>query len=154
VSTIVEVRQAECEGDVRAVTPLFDAYRAFYKMPRDPEASYAYLDERWRLRESVLFVAFVAGAPAGFVHLFPSYTSLRLRRLWILNDLYVDPAQRRLGVARTLMRRAERHARETGATGLTLATDVVNVNAQALYRSEGYERPEEFYTFNRFFEDA
>jgi GNAT superfamily N-acetyltransferase len=152
VATGILVRQVECERDIRDVAPLFDAYRVFYNLPPDLEGSYAYLHERWGNGETVLFVAYAGSEAAGFAHLFPSFTSLRLRRLWILNDLFVDPFRRRLGVGRKLMKRAERHARETGAIGLTLATNVDNTKAQALYEAEGYVRPDEFYTYNRFFD--
>jgi ribosomal protein S18 acetylase RimI-like enzyme len=55
-------------------------------------------------------------------------------------------------VGRALIRRAEQHARETGAAGLTLSTAVDNTKAQGLYESEGYVRDCNFLYYNRFFE--
>ena len=145
------VRLAESVDDVRAAAPLYDAYRVFYRFPSDPEAAYTFLYDRWRLRESMLFIAF-DGAPAvGFVHLYPLF--LGVHRFWLLNDLFVSPQARRAGVGRLLMRRAERHARETGTAGLTLSTAVDNAGAQALYTSEGYVRDERFLVYNKLFEE-
>lgn len=148
----MRIRQAESLDDIRAVAPLFDAYRVFYKAPSDPQRAYEFLAERWRLRESVLFVAFDGTAPVGFVHLYPLFLSVSMRRFWLLNDLFVISAARRTGAGRLLMRRAEQHARETGAAGLTLSTAADNATAQALYVSEGYERDERFFVFNKMFE--
>jgi len=146
------VRLAESADDIRAAAPLFDAYRVFYKAPSDPQGAYAFLLERWRLRESVLFIAFDGTTPIGFVQLYPLFLSVGMRRFWLLNDLFVMPQARRTGAARLLMRRAEQHARETGAAGLTLSTAADNATAQALYISEDYDRDEQFFVFNKMFE--
>ena len=78
--------------------------------------------------------------------------SVGMRRLWLLNDLYVHPGSRRSGVGRQLMQRAEQHARETGAAGFTLSTALDNKTAQALYESEGYERDSRFCVYNKQFD--
>jgi GNAT superfamily N-acetyltransferase len=127
------------DAHIRLAAPLFDQYRVFYGQTSDIEASYRFLRERWIARESVLFL-----------QLFPVFLSGQMRRLWVLNDLYVKPDARRKGTARALMRRAEQHALETASAGLTLSTGIDNVNAQALYESEGYVRDSLFFYYNRF----
>jgi GNAT superfamily N-acetyltransferase len=137
----MQIRQASSRADIELVAPLFDRYRVFYEQPANLEGSRDFLFERWRARESVLFFALAAsGACAGFVHLYPLFSSIRMSRLWLLNDLFVDDAARRTGVGRRLMQRAERHAAETEARGLILTTALTNLTAQALYESEGYVR--------------
>jgi GNAT superfamily N-acetyltransferase len=145
----MEIRMAESAGDVRLIAPLFDAYRRFYGAQSNPEGALAFLLERWRGRESVLFGAFDGETPIGFVHLYPLFLSVEMRRFWLLNDLFVSPDARRGGVGRALMRRAEQHARETEAGGLTLSTAVDNVTAQSLYESESYVRDVKFLVYNR-----
>jgi ribosomal protein S18 acetylase RimI-like enzyme len=138
-------------GDAGLVAPLFDAYRRFYRLRSDPAAARRFLRERLRKRQSVLYVAFVRrdgrSMAAGFVHLYPSFSSLSMKRLWILNDLFVDPAFRRLGVGEALMRRAERLARSTGAAGIGLETASDNRAAQLLYERLGYRRYTQFYRY-------
>jgi len=45
------------------------------------------------------------------------------------------------------MDRAVQHARESGATIITLETAVDNAPAQALYASLGWKRDTDFYTY-------
>ena len=75
---------------------------------------------------------------AGFVQLYPMFSSVRTARTWILNDLYVDAAARRQGVARSLLDAAAAFARADGAAGISLETTVDNAAARALYRSAGW----------------
>jgi GNAT superfamily N-acetyltransferase len=145
----VVIRAASSVEDIDAVAPLFDEYRAFYKAAPDQAGAREFLFDRWRLGESVLFIAFVGGEPHGFVQLYPIFTSVEMRRLWLLNDLFVRETARGTGVGRALMRRAEEYARETGAAGLTLSTATDNITAKALYESERYEPDSVFCVYNR-----
>lgn len=134
--------------DLDAVAPLFDAYRQFYGQRSDPAAARAFLAERLRRDESVIFFAVAEGGEGnealGFTQLYPSFSSVSVRRLWILNDLFVSPGTRRGGVGRALLERAREWAIETDAKGLTLATAVSNAAARALYESCGWRRDDEF----------
>jgi GNAT superfamily N-acetyltransferase len=133
--------------DLDTVAPLFDAYRQFYGQRSDIAAARAFLDERLRREESVIFLAVAdeQGKEAlGFTQLYPSFSSVSVRRLWILNDLFVRPGGRRGGVGRRLLERAREWAIETDAKGLILATAVSNAAARALYESCGWRRDDEF----------
>jgi ribosomal protein S18 acetylase RimI-like enzyme len=66
------------------------------------------------------------------------FSSVRTTRTWILNDLYVDAAARRKGVARALLDAAADFAREDGAAGICLETTLDNAAARALYRGAGW----------------
>lgn len=137
----MQIRQAT-PADLDLVAPLFDGYRQFYHNPADPIVAREFIADRLGLQDSVIFLAERDGAGLGFVQLYPVFSSAGTRpgRLWLLNDLFVAPAGRRLGVGRALMERATAHARATGATGLFLQTARDNHEAQALYRSLGYRR--------------
>ncbi|HKW45229.1 MAG TPA: GNAT family N-acetyltransferase [Candidatus Eremiobacteraceae bacterium] len=143
------IRSPETADDIRALVPLFDAYRVFYEAASDTAGAQKFLYDRWRLHESVLFIAYDAGVPQGFVQLFPVFSSVDMQRIWILNDLFVQPSNRRSGIGRALVRRAEQHARDTGSAGLTLSTASDNASAQALYESERYARDSVFCVYNR-----
>ena len=60
----------------------------------------------------------------GFMQLYPSFSSVSLKRLWVLNDLFVRPSVRRGGVARRLLERARAWAVETGAKGLRTSSSI------------------------------
>jgi GNAT superfamily N-acetyltransferase len=133
--------------DVAAVAPLFDGYRQFYGQRSDLAGAGAFLEERLRRDESVIFLALADGESSdalGFTQLYPTFSSVSLRRLWILNDLFVRPDIRRGGVGRRLLERAREWAIETQAKGLILTTAITNEAAQALYESCGWRRDEEF----------
>jgi ribosomal protein S18 acetylase RimI-like enzyme len=134
----IDVRRADA-NDLDSVAGMFDAYRQFYQQTGDVAAARAFLGERIARDESVLLIAEHEGAAVGFVQLYPLFSSVRLGRTWLLNDLFVAPQARRLGAARALLDAACGFARKRGALGLELETGVANTSAQALYRSAGWE---------------
>lgn len=149
MSATVDIRQASLE-DLETLVPLFDGYRIFYGQPSDPDRARAFLQERLALRESVIFVAGDPGpghAALGFTQLYPGFSSVMARRLWILNDLFVKEDARGAGVGRALLEAARMHARRTGACRVTLSTAADNLGAQALYEAFGYKLDtDRFYT--------
>lgn len=118
---------------------LFDEYRVFYQQPSDLEGARKFLRDRLIHRDSVIFLALADGEAAvqgaGFTQLYPSFSSVSMQPIWILNDLYVHPAFRRNNVARELMNRAQTYAIQSGAIRLELETGANNTSAQALYES-------------------
>jgi GNAT superfamily N-acetyltransferase len=147
---MAEVRTIRAElDDLDTLVPLFDGYRRFYGQKPDPDGARAFLVERFKRDESVIFLPFV-GTAAGFTQLYPSFSSVSMKRLWVLNDLFVDPNVRRAGVGRALLAIAERWATETQAKGLVLSTAVTNVAAQRLYESCGWIRDDEYFHYHRF----
>lgn len=91
---------------------LFDNYRLFYQQPSDVEAAKIFLRERIEKNESVIFLAKDdSGNALGFTQLYPTFSSVRMVREWILNDLFVADNARKLGVADALMQAAETFAK-------------------------------------------
>jgi ribosomal protein S18 acetylase RimI-like enzyme len=140
----ISVRQATIH-DLDLVAPLFDAYRVFYGQPTDIPRATQFLRDRFAHQESVVLLATDGeGMGAGFVQLYPIFSSVRTTRIYLLNDLFVAAGTRRRGVAATLMREAVDFARAVGASGMTLATAHTNAPAQRLYESLGWTRDDEF----------
>jgi GNAT superfamily N-acetyltransferase len=149
---MAEIRTARAElDDLDALAPLFDGYRRFYRQASDPAGARAVLAERIKRGESAIFVAFAAGAIVGFTQLYPSFSSVSMERLWVLNDLFVAAEARGSGAGRALLERAERWAAETGAKGLILSTETTNLTAQRLYEACGWVKDDEFVHYHRFF---
>lgn len=143
----ITVRQAVL-SDLEALVPLFDAYRRFYGRASDVRAARAFLLARFDHGESILFIAFEDGTPIGFTQLYPSFSSISLARIFILNDLYVHEYARRKGVASKLMSAAVEFARSLGAVRVSLSTATTNETAQALYQSAGWRRDEQFLVYH------
>ena len=129
------------------VVPLFDAHRQFYEQHADPTGALSFLAERLANRESVIFLASVGGRRVGFAQLYPSFSSLSMKRIWILNDLFVDPSARGHGVGTALLEECRQLAVETGSKELTLETMKTNLTAQALYEASGWKRDNIFYKY-------
>lgn len=129
------------------VSKLFDRYRVFYQQSSDIASARKFLQARFQKQDSTIFIACDREHIIGFTQLYPSFSSVSMQPIWILNDLFVEEADRRRGVAHALMKSAENFARETGAIRLTLSTQVTNTVAQSLYESLGYKKNQDFYHY-------
>ncbi len=135
----IQIRRATAE-DLEVITPLFDAYRQFYRQPSDNERARRFIADRFALNESVIFLAFVDGVAVGFTQLYPSFSSGAMARTFVLNDLYVIPEGRRKGTGSALLEAAAEHGRQAGAIRLVLSTEITNSTAQCVYESTGWKR--------------
>ncbi|WP_016950510.1 GNAT family N-acetyltransferase [Anabaena sp. PCC 7108] len=129
------------------VAVLFDQYRIFYNQASNLEAVKEFLKERFQNHESVVFAANDNGKLVGFTQLYPSFSSVSMKRVWILNDLYVEESYRRRGIANLLMSAAEEYAKESKAVRVILSTQISNLTAQKLYEARDYIKNEEFYYY-------
>ncbi len=144
----VSVRQATI-SDLDLLAPLFDAYRQFYRKPGDLALARKFLLERFEHNQSIIFVAVLPdGSAVGFTQLFPSFSSASAARIFILNDLFVQPEARRKKVGSLLLAAAAGFGRAAGAVRLTLSTELTNQAAQALYEGEGWARQTDFCVYN------
>ncbi len=127
-------------SDVDSVAELFDAYRVFYQKQSDVIAAQDFLIQRFQNQESEIFVAQAANKIlVGFVQLYPLFSSTRMKRLWLLNDLFVSPDYRGKGISLQLIDKAKELARETNACGLMLETAKTNMIGNNLYPHAGFE---------------
>ncbi len=151
----IEIVRATID-DLELIVPLFDGYRQFYKQASDLEGARSFLKAHFEQDTSVIFLAFSTDEAgqrqaSGFTQLYPSFSSTSLKRLWILNDLFVAPGARRTGTGTALLEHARQFALATGAKGLSLATAVDNYTAQSVYEAAGWVRDREFYAYHLFF---
>ena len=130
---------------------LFDAYRQFYGQPPNLPGALQFISDRLGAEQSIVFVAWAnnAGTPiaVGFVQLYPSFSSISMKPLWILNDLYVMPEARKQGAGKALMESARQLALSTGAKGIILETAKDNLSARKLYEQLGYKKDKEFHRY-------
>ncbi|WP_409291048.1 GNAT family N-acetyltransferase [Peribacillus sp. SCS-37] len=144
----MKIVQATIE-DLIPVSRLFDLYRVFYQQPEDQEGALAFLKERFINQDSVIFTAVSEeGNYVGFTQLYPLFSSVSMKKSYLLNDLFVHPDARSRGVGGLLLDAAREYAIKTGAKGLSLQTALDNTAAQALYEKYGYNRETEFIQYN------
>ncbi|MFY0683915.1 MAG: GNAT family N-acetyltransferase [Balneola sp.] len=138
-------------ADLEELNELFDGYRVFYEKESDLERGKAFLKERIENNESVIYISRdEEGEASGFIQLYPVFSSTRLKRFWLLNDLYVDLNFRGQGFSKALIERAKELCRETGACGMMLETAKDNNVGNQLYPATGWTLDEDhnFYTWD------
>lgn len=143
---MVTIRQATI-ADMEDLVRLVDGYRQFYRQPSAPDRIREFLLDRFEHNQSIIFVAMENGAAVGFTQLYPSFSTGALSRIYILNDLFVDPQARRNGAGVALLQAAAEYGRRVGALRLVLSTELTNTAAQSLYEKLGWKRNDEFCTY-------
>lgn len=125
--------------DLAQLAELFDKYRIFYHKESDISAAENFLKERIENKDSEIFVAKENGNLVGFVQLFPIFSSTRMKRYWLLNDLYVNDNYRGKGYSKELIEEAKQLAKSTEACGVLLETGKSNDIGNQLYPACGFE---------------
>jgi GNAT superfamily N-acetyltransferase len=134
--TSITIRQAVL-ADLDAVVTLFDAYRQFYGQPSDAEAARTFLQARFEHGQSVMLLAESQGQAVGFTQLYPSFSSVSMARVFVLNDLFVALTARRLGVGRSLVDRRRGPCSPTGRCALVLDHGCAELACTSLVRVHG-----------------
>lgn len=132
---------------------LFDKYRIFYKKDSDLKGAEQFLSERIKNQESVIYIYYDKNIAVGFTQLYPTYSSARMVKNWILNDLFVLEEYRKTGVATQLINKVIEFAKSNDANFVQLETQVDNFVAQNLYQHLGFELQEpdkEFLLYKKF----
>lgn len=76
---------------------LFNLYRVYYDQKSDMEGAVNFLRERISNEESVIFLAYSQEQAVGFTQLYPTFSSVQMKRTWVLNDLFVHEEHRGQG---------------------------------------------------------
>ncbi len=139
----ISIRKATTD-DITVLTGLFDQYRVFYQKESDQAAAAVFLRERINNNESVIFVAeeLANKKLVGFTQLYPLFSSGRMKKLWLLNDLFVEPEYRGRQISKLLIEAAKTISRETEACGLMLETAKTNTVGNNLYLTTGFQLEE------------
>jgi len=125
-------------NDLPQLSKLFDLYRIFYRKGSDIEEAKIFLEARITNNESVIFVAEEEKKLLGFTQLYPLFSSTRMKRIWLLNDLFVSNDHRGKGISKQLIGKAKELAKETQAAGVSLETEKTNIVGNNLYPSAGF----------------
>jgi GNAT superfamily N-acetyltransferase len=137
------------EDDARLLVPIFDAYRQFYEQASDEAGALAYLTQHLEAGDCFGVIAVDdKGVAAGFGLIFPTFSSVRLQTVWILNDFFVVPKARGTRLASRLMVRLFASAEERNIGQISLITHNDNTRAQRHYKKMGWKQSE-FLRFER-----
>jgi GNAT superfamily N-acetyltransferase len=128
------------ETHLESLVDIFEEYRQFCGFDRSQNETKAFLKKLILNEESTIFIAIDSEKDSvmGFVNLYPCYSSLALRRLWILNDLGVSSSYRVKGVSKALIQKVQEFAKETNAIRIELKTKLKNTTARSLYKAMNF----------------
>lgn len=126
-------------ADLEDLAVLFNGYREFYQQETDIDGAGQFLKARLEKQDSVIFVYEEDAMLVGFVQLFPLFSSVRMRPIWLLNDLFVGVSYRGKGISHELIHAAKDHARQTQTGGIMLETHRANEIGNRLYPTEGFQ---------------
>ncbi len=136
---MILIEKARLEN-AKEIAPLFDAYRQFYEKESDIVTAEVFLAERLKATESVIYYAKNTELQVvGFVQLYPLFSSTRMKRLWLLNDLFVKSEFRGQGISHLLIAACKQLCIESNACGMMLETAKSNTVGNNLYPAAGFE---------------
>ncbi|ASW76261.1 acetyltransferase [Chryseobacterium piperi] len=125
--------------DLSQLSKLFDQYRIFYHKESDIPGAESFLKDRLEHKDSEIFVAEENEQLTGFVQLYPIFSSTRMKRYWLLNDLYVNKNHRGKGYSKELIEESKELCKSSKACGLLLETGKSNDIGNQLYPASGFE---------------
>ena len=137
----MKVREAKL-SDLKNLSVLFNSYRMFYGKKFDLEVAEEFLRSRIEKKDSKIFVCDFNNELSGFVQLYPLFSSTRVSKYWLLNDLYVDVNKRGKGFSKLLIERSKELVIESKACGMMLETEKSNDIRNKLYPSTGFKKNE------------
>lgn len=131
-------RKAETK-DLEMLSQLFDEYRAFYHKESNINDAKVFLNERIAQQDSEIIVVEENQILVGFVQLYPLFSSTRMKKYWLLNDLFVNKNYRGKGYSKQLIESAKEICIDSDACGILLETGKDNLIGNQLYPSCGFK---------------
>ena len=137
----MQIREAKL-SDLENLSDLFNSYRMFYGKKSDLKVAEEFLRSRIENKDSKIFVCDLNNELSGFVQLYPIFSSTRVSKYWLLNDLFVDIKKRGKGYSKLLIDRSKELVIESKACGMMLETEKSNDIGNMLYPSTGFKKNE------------
>ena len=126
-------------SDLDQLSIHFNSYRIFYGKKSNIDISKKFLESRISNKDSKMVICEVNNILTGFVQLYPLFSSVRVSKYWLLNDLFIDSEFRGKGYSKLLIDRAKELVLESGACGIMLETEKSNKIGNSLYPKTGFK---------------
>lgn len=114
---------------------MYVRYYLLFRSSRPESEAWGIITRSLDDQDSMILVATVSGQMAGFVRIWPIPSE---GERWYIQDLWVEPACRKHGVAAALVEQVAQLARESGAPWLTADVTEQNKPAQSLMKKLGF----------------
>nr|WP_321356402.1 GNAT family N-acetyltransferase [uncultured Draconibacterium sp.] len=125
-------------SDITELTRLMMKFRAFYQQKSNHEELQTFIKSRITNDDSVIFVVEGNNELIGYAQLYPSFSTIKLSDIWILNDLFVLESFRDKGVASQLIDTVLGFSEKGQRKQVWLLTENDNKRARQLYKRKGF----------------
>lgn len=145
----MKIREATM-SDIKPLAKLFHAYRLLsvsLENTGSEQSSENWLTERIKEKEAIFLIAIRGQDLLGFATLYQGFSSVSLKKYWLLNDLYVVNNARGLGIGSSLLSEVEAFSIATRSKGVELETSIDNLSAQSLYEQIGYQENTQYKSY-------
>ncbi len=143
----LQIIKADLEK-INLASLIFNDYRIFYNQESNIKDCYDFLLDRTINDESLIYLGLIENNPVAFMQIYQSFSSVGLKKIYILNDLYVVEQYRGKKIGRAMLVKALEVAKSKNITKIALQTAKTNQTAQNLYQSFSFIQDQEFLTFN------
>jgi len=149
----LEIRACTID-DLDRLVPAFDSYRQRYRQDSEPSEVEEFLKSLIEEEKSKIFLSYEGDELTGFVQLYPSFSSIGLAPIWILNDFYIFGGSNRREIASGLLDAARMLCDASKAIRLEVTTRKENHRLHKIYRDYGFEKDYKYdYYFLRLSKD-
>lgn len=139
----------ECELEhVDELVPAFDSYRQRFKQSSNLDGVQAFLQQRVANKDARILIAIENMKMTGFALLYPSFSSIGMAPILVLNDFYVFAGNSKRETALALLDGAVELCSENSAIRIEVTTRKENHRLHALYRDYGFEKD---YKYDHYF---
>ncbi|USD28932.1 GNAT family N-acetyltransferase [Pseudoalteromonas sp. SCSIO 43201] len=145
----INIKVASLEDNAQ-VANLFDLYRQFYKQDSDLDGAASFIYQRLMKKDSTIFLATSEESELGFLQVYPTFSSISMANVWLINDLYVCSRARGQGVAKQLLQQCVEQAEQLQVKLIRISTEFSNTAAAQLYEQFGFEKDTRFQHYNYF----
>ncbi len=136
---LMEIKLCEI-NDLERLAPLFDDYRQHFKQASDLESVRNYLQQRLEANETKIYLVQTGEELHGFVLLYPSFSSIGLAPIWILNDFYLKSGNQKRLMAKALLDQIRLDCHDAGGIRIEVTTRKENHKLHKLYKEYGFEK--------------
>jgi len=147
----IRVRPAVTAADADQILQLISKLAEFEDLtPPDEEACARFRRdgfERKPPRFHALLASIEGEEPCGYAIYFETYSTFLCRPTLYLEDLFVMPVKRNLGVGKAIMQRVVREAVDRGCGRMEWTCLDWNTNAQEFYKRMGADHLEQWYFY-------
>ncbi|MBS1513442.1 MAG: GNAT family N-acetyltransferase [Bacteroidetes bacterium] len=86
---------------------------------------------------------------AGFAILYPFYSTIQLKKIWLLNDIFVEKKYRHQGIGTMLLETCINISEKTESCGIVLETLIESFGAKKLVEKRGLVKDNYTYAYYR-----